>query len=78
MGVGLIDVRRSGKKLNIADIRHIVVVRRGLEMACLTWVSTALRPVRPTLSMACASIIQIGTRIIRRTKERDQYCRRAP
>lgn len=51
------DVRNSGRKLKTADIRRSVVVRRGREMACLTCVSTALRPVLPALSIACGGSI---------------------
>lgn len=43
---------RSGVALNAAVIRRSVVATRGLEMACLTWVSTVRRAILPTLSTA--------------------------
>lgn len=45
-------------KLNTAVMRRIVVARRGFDNAFLTCVSTVLRAVRATLSMACEQKIR--------------------
>ena len=45
-------IRMSGRKLKTAVIRRRDVATRGLDIACLTCVSTVRRAVRPTLSIA--------------------------
>lgn len=56
------DVRGSGTKLKMAPIRRSVVATSGLERVFLTWVSTARRPILPTLSAACGSTVQFSGR----------------